>query len=255
MSTLVEVSAAAAMSYQVDSRFDQRGGLILVSFPGHLKTSILKTIISAVPKAVGYSDLTTQDLIDIKSEISQGLIQTIALYELQKIYERRPDTASNIIGNVRALMDEGFAGRGKDASFLARAMILAATTPDSYDAHLKEWKSTGFSRRVLVCKYRLRHRDVVRDAIIEDEPLKLGRHVNFIAPMGQIPLKISYSESLRLARMLHAQAEDTALILAKKIVSVLKWKAAAQHLKDNSMELFEDFSEGLNSSEALVDLS
>lgn len=233
------------MSHMVDSRFDQRGGIFLVSFPGHLKTAILKTVVRNVPKVVGYSDLTSFELHSVKAEIAQGSTQCIALYELQKIYERRQEAAFNIMGNIRALIDEGFSGKGSDGSFSARATVLAALTPGCYEDHKIEWRDTGLARRLLVSKYILKKKDRVRNAIKEDEPIRLGAGVSFVQPLDPIPMKVSELESDKLGRILGWQSEDTALLLAKKIISVMRWQFKQQHQADRAFEIFEDFSESL----------
>lgn len=258
--TLLEVLWAATLTSRVVSKFDSRGGIFLVAPPGQLKTSFLK-IFDEQPGVLGFSDMTTNNLVSARDMISSRKVHTVTFYDFQKIYERRADTASNIVGNIRALTDEGF----KSASFeqggestrviqaKARALVLAATTPSFYRQNLGEWTSNGFARRFLFCVYTMRDPDIMVDAIMNERPIELRNMevalpANLAIDMAPTPTQ---AEAAMLRRMLRNQAgEEVPLVLLRKIHAVLRWKCQRLGLKDSSMETLEEFSQCLNSEGA-----
>ena len=183
-------------------------------------------------------------------EVEAKRIRTLLFYEFPKLYERRSETASNILGNIRSLIDEGFTGIAEQAggSMSSRCVIIAAMPLKFQRLHLDEWKENGLARRVLICKFRLRDPGAIREAIIAGKRLRLGGN-SFVWPgaIGQIPLACNEDEGRILSSYLRDQPGDTTpLILLKKMLSVLRWRAKRLHLKDNSMEILKKFSLSLS---------
>ncbi len=258
--TLLEVLWAATLTGRVQSKFDSRGGMFLVAPPGQLKTSLL-SIFDGQPGVLSFSDMTTNSLVAARDMIASRKIHTLTFYDFQKLYERRADTASNIVGNLRALTDEGF----KSASFepggesnrviqaRARALVLAATTPAFYRANLGEWTSNGFARRFIFCVYTMRDPDIMVESIMNENPIELRNMevalpANLSIEMGPVPTS---AEQAMFRRMLRNQAgEEVPLVLLRKIHAVLRWRYRRLGGKDQSMEILEEFAQCLSSEGA-----
>ena len=107
LETFLTVLHAACLTHRVESNFKSRGGLLLVAPPGQMKTSMLSTLTDQ-HGVMGYSDMTTRTLVEARDYIASKKVHTLLLYDFQKIYERKSDTAANIVGSLRALVEEGF---------------------------------------------------------------------------------------------------------------------------------------------------
>jgi hypothetical protein len=261
LDTFTEVLWAATITHRVRSRFPSRGGIFLVSPPGQLKTSLLSIFESQVD-AVCYSDMTSTTLVEARDLIASNKVNTLILLDFQKLYERRADTASNIEGNIRGLMDEGFT----TASFervshnviqsKARALVMGALTPAFYRAKLSGWESSGFARRSIFCVYKLSNPGLIEQAILRENPIELKCGPLSMPVNLEIPaLDLTTKEEAFLTRLLHKQREDVPLNLLKKIFAVLRWRYT-KHLKqkDRSLEVLEEFGECLGHGGAEISL-
>lgn len=254
LTSLLEVLWASTLTYRVISRFPARGGLFLIAPPGHLKTSFL-SILETQGGVWGYTDMVSNDLSAARDQICSNKIQTMLFYDFQKLFERRQDTASNIIGNLRALTDEGFSmttadrqnSGGRDPiQRKARALVLGAMTPSCYREHLGDWTKNGFARRFLFCVYQLKYPEIIVSSILKDQPLKFTLRGLKIAANEEIPLAVNSSDEIFLKSCLKYQVGDEVpLILLKKVLSVLRWRSKLLGMRDDSMELMLDFRECL----------
>lgn len=251
METFLTVLHAAAMTHRVDSNFKSRGGMLLVAPPGQMKTSMLVTLTDTAG-VMGYSDMTTKTLVEARDYIASKKVHTLLLYDFQKIYERKSDTAANIVGSLRALVEEGFSSAAWEEhtnliQTKARALVMAACTPAFIRNHIVEWDESGFSRRFLFCHYSLSNPEIIVKAIMRDEQIPLVSNGNLNVPFNLvIPLVEHKNDELELRRMLrHGQrGEEVPLILLRKILAVLRWRCSKLKVKGvDAMGLLKEFSQ------------
>lgn len=246
ISSLLEVLAAACLAWTVKWEFEQTGGIFLCAPTGQLKTSML-TMLESIPGVRGVSDLTSRDLSQMHDDIESKRIRTLMFYELPKLYERRSETAANILGHIRSLIDEGFTGISSESGGMrSRCVVLAAMPLAFQRRHIDEWRDNGLARRVLLAKFRLNDPSLIDRAIIKGEKIKFGTG-HFIAPLDEIKMSVTMAESYELAKLLRDQAgTGTPLVMLKKIVSVLRWKYRQMHRPDVSMQIVHDFGRSLS---------
>lgn len=238
------------MSHAVDSPFEQAGGMFLVAPPGQLKTAVLKQL-EALPDTRGFSDMNTRDLLRVRDEIAARSVRAILFYDWQKIFERRVETAQNICGNIRALIDEGFTYDGEGTGNhqpIASAFALMAMTPACFRRNEDEWIANGFLRRVVVCAYRLERPELISESIISNIPMRFGVE-RFPVPVGKaVPMSVTEAESRWLLnsvlRYQHSR-QATGLTLMRKVWSMLRWRYRKQKVADMSRQVIEDFGPSL----------
>lgn len=233
---------------------------MLVAPPGHFKTSMLSSLESQLGVAP-FSDITTTELVQARDDIASKKLHTLIFYDMQKLYERRQDTASNIIGNLRALMDEGFASASYEATSKnmihtkAKALVLGAMTPSLYREKLVDWEKSGFARRVLFCVYTLKNPEVIEEAILREKPIDI-RSNGFNVPINlEIDFTVTRDDDAFLLKLMRKQREDVPLNLLKKIMCVLRWKYKERlKQKDRAAEVLYEFGQCLGGEGAEVEL-
>lgn len=256
----MEVLWAFTQTNKVRTRFPARGGVALVSPPGQLKTSFLSCFEEQLG-VLAYSDMTTTSLVEARDLIASKKATTILLYDMQKLYERRADTASNIEGNIRSLMDEGFTSAAHEQSSKniiqakARALVMAACTPAFYRSKMGQWESSGFARRILFCVYTLRNPALIQEAILSEIPIALGNGGIRMPVNLEIEPSIKAGDDDFILRIMKKQREDVPINLIKKTLWVLRWYYT-KHLKqkDRSMEILKEFSQCLGDGGAEIDI-
>jgi len=214
------------------------------------------------PGVQAYSDITTTGLVEARDMIASKKIQTLLFYDLQKLYERKQETAANIIGSLRALMDEGFTTAAFEKStgiiqMRARALVLAATTPAMYRRQMGDWDETGFSRRLIFSVYSLQNPELIVKAIMADKPLELVGLSSVNVPFNlSIPLEERSGDENELRKLLRRgqRGEEIPLILLRKILAVLRWKAREQHAKDFSLDVVREFGKSMKDEGVEVEL-
>lgn len=260
LDTFMLVLWAFTQTHKVRTRFPARGGVALVSPPGQLKTSLLQTFEYQLG-VLGYSDMTTTNLVEARDLITSNKANTILLYDMQKLYERRADTASNIEGHIRSLMDEGFTSAAHESSSKniiqakARALVMGACTPTFYREKMGRWETSGFARRLLFCVYSLKDPWLIQEAILSETPIALG-DASLRIPMNlEIPQDIQAGDDDFLRRIMKKQTDDVPLNLMKKTLWVLRWHFK-KHLKkkDESMDVLKKFSSCLGDGGAEIEI-
>lgn len=224
---LIEVLDAAAISSYVESPFPQRGAIMIVGPPSSLKTSIITMALQDMPNKVILSDLNVNSLMDMREALISGRYSTIAFPEFEKLYMRKADTASNVEGSIKQLIEEGFTRASfeeQDAiSFTARALVIGAMTHSFYNSRIAKWRESGFKRRILWLGVRLRDPDQIMESVHKWARIQLDG-IPRRYPVQNIPYNLTDGESKYIQKMLEGQWEVTPYVLLKKILCVLKWK-------------------------------
>lgn len=260
LETFLTVLWAATQTHRVESKFKSRGGIFLVAPPGQMKTSML-SILTDQAGVMGYSDMTVRTLVEARDYIASKKLHTLLFYDFQKIYERNAATAANIVGSVRALVEEGFSSAAWEEhtnliQTKARALVMAACTPAFIRSHVVEWDESGFSRRFLFCHYSLANPEVIVHAIMKDDPIPLMLNGSVNVPFNlTIPLVEHAGDENTLRRMLRRgqRGEEVPLILLRKILAVLRWRCQRMKKKGNdAMSLLEEFSQSMRDEGAEI---
>lgn len=252
---MIEILGAAAHTWAVDWHgFPQQGGIFLGAPPGQLKTFMLSAL-ENIPGTKGISDLTSRELDKIHAKIEAKEIRTLLFYELPKLYERKQDTASNIMGHIRSLVDEGFTGISSSQSGIkARCTVIAAMPLKFQRQHEAEWDDNGLARRMIFSRFILNKPEIIERAIVNGEKIKTA--ASFPVPFESVKMSVTKEESTDLLMSLKRgeQSSGTPLVLLKKIVSVLRWKAQVMHRKDDSMSLVREFIRSTSRSGAEIEV-
>lgn len=260
---LIEVVCAVHLSSYVESPFPERGGLMLVGAPGTLKSTIVMVLEQQYSDAVALSDINAQGLVTLRDAIATGSIRTLVLPELQKLYERHPQTASNVEGTLRAIAGEGFQSASFEDqrinSLKARATVIAALTPETQRKHFTEWESLGFNRRFLWPLIRLRDPGALERAIIEKwQRLSLSLPTVPRVPLnGVIPNVTTVEDRRHVARLVKYQPGGSHVLqvqLMTKVLSVLAWWYKETGQKRNAVHTLDSFAEALGREGAEIDV-
>jgi hypothetical protein len=246
---LVRFCVAAHYTFRVDSPYRQRGGIFLVSGPGSMKSSIVKTVVESVTHTLGYSDLTLKQLAVIRNQIASGTYHTLGFYELEKLYARQGPVSSNLEGVIKAMVEEGFAHFAFEDQRIwvpnARCFVIGSVLQNLYEQKSGAWNDNGFSRRFIWIKYLLSQKmqEAKRKAREENRLIPMPEAITF-APSTMMPMDVSKEENSHLEQIIDAEAGDTPINLLRKTLTVLKWyhrkangKARKQH---TPMEIIND---------------
>jgi len=265
LSTLMRVMWAASHSHCVISPFQQHGGMMLITPPGHLKTSIMNRIADTCITAMPLSDINSASLHQMRQDMINERLRTLFLLDMQKCYERASSTASNIEGTLRAMIEEGFgmpswqARQGAVVS-MARCMLIAGGTQEWYSTHLDNWRKTGFSRRLLWCHYYVTGQHAIQEAIFGDTPLVFDFQPVRI-PFGlRIPMVVDRSLDEWFQHLMRHQegSTGTPMILIRRIYTVLLWQESLtntpEQARANVLSLLNNFALCLANTPAAVEL-
>lgn len=256
--TLIEVIDAAHLTVFVDSPYPQRGGLMLIGPPETLRTTCIEIALQQHPAALIMSDTNMKTLTSIKDEFCNGRYSSIGFLDYQKIYERGMQTAMNVEGTIRMMIEEGFTRTSHDdpssPSTKARAFVVAAVVESMFRDRAQKWRDTGFLRRWLTCLMFMPalSRNKLTQAIHDWKRIDF-EDIYRRYPTVPIPYNILPTESTWLFNMVkHQPSQATPFILLKKIYSVLKWK----YKKDpaRAKYVLEDFSKCLSKEGAPIEL-
>lgn len=252
------ILSAAHYTYLVESKWKERGGIILVAPPQALKTMALMKLENN-PGVHIASDLNVQGLGRIKDQITGGSIRTIVTPDLQKLYERNPNVSSNVEGTIRQLIEEGFVSTSFQNSSIisqkARALFMSAATPAFYESKAQQWKDSGFYRRVLFVVYTITNPEKLTEAIIRWNKLEIRNAFKLHMPVDDIPHQITEREMREMRHwIINKQDSTTPLVLLAKIGDVLRFRYQKRKEKDRTMEVMREFSESLSGEGAEVKL-
>lgn len=247
-STFLEVICAAHISSYVESPYESFGGVMLVGPPEALKTSFL-SVLDRYPNALVLSDLNIKTLTAMRQDISAGQIRTLALTEIRKLYERNIQTAANIEGHIRALVDEGFRAASfqdqRVRGFTARCMVMAGMTEKFYMEHFEKWSDSGFSRRFLWCIYRLKDPNAILRAIEKWTKLDVGTvPIIEIPASGVIQNAVSDKERQWILTLLKFQTGGKVIPfqLMSRILATLRWHYKRTGDKRDPIDTLKEFA-------------
>lgn len=255
---MVEICAAMHLSSEVEGDFKQRGGLIFVAPPGHLKTTAIE-IVEMFPHARVISNLTVKTLTSMRQDFISGTLRTMALSDLENIYRRHSSVANQIEGVLMGLVEEGFRSAAfsdqRTSVLPARCAVLGAIAIKSYEERISAWLDSGFARRFLWSKYYAEKKilDALERSISAWKKNTLINGFNIKIPMTPIKMIIDDNESKKILLSLRFQPDQrTPYVLAKKIVSVLLWKFSKE--PERAWAIWNDFSPSLGKDGTILTL-
>jgi hypothetical protein len=254
---LIEILSAAHLSVFVESRFSERGGIMLIGPPGSLKSAVIE-ITELYPTSLLLSDLTVKQAARLREDIISRRITTMAFTDYAKLYQRDGSTSSNVEGFIRGLTGEGFRRPNWEDSRMvsipARCFVVGCMTSQFYGQHYSNWLDDGFARRFLWCHFVLHNPEIIMDAILQDRRLSFGVNNGFNAsiPVTRlIPMNVSETEGKEILQLIRFQpGREIGLLTLKKILSALKWKFPKA--KNRPMEIVRDFAQSLRKEGAVL---
>lgn len=253
--TLIEIIDAAHLTSFITSPFPQRGCMMIVGPPGSMKTTFVRVALAEHPSALFLSDLNINSLMSLRESLVSGRYRTIAFPEYEKLYQRKADTAANIEGTIKQLIEEGFTRASfeeQDAiTYTARTLVIGAMTYSFYNKMIGKWRESGFKRRILWLGVKLSNPDKVMEAIRKWELIEIDG-IPRRYPTKDIPFDVTDAESRQIEKMLEGQWEATPYVLLKKIFAVLKWKYAKEPGK--AMKLMKELGTCIDNKLGIIDL-
>ena len=254
---IIETLIAAHFTSYVESPFDERGGIFLVTPPQQLKSSMLKKL-KIFPDAMVVSDLNYQQVNIVREDMCSGRYKTLAFVEFNKVYQRNASTSSNLEGVIASLVCEGWSGPPHEDQRAARdesrCLVIGGMTKSTYIARLKGWMENGFAQRFLWVHYRLEDDSLIGDAIENQEPIDLSGDI-WIQPNGPIKFNLDAKEKSVIREWMANQPGNEKLpySLMLKIACVLKWRYAKSKRNNQlHMAVLEQFARLLQNRYAMI---
>lgn len=229
VSSLIEFIDAACDTKFVQGPYEERGGLMLVAYPGSLKSTILRLGMYHHSDAMVLSDLNVKQWLKMREDFVTGRFSALGFTDFEKIYQRHSSTSSHIEGIVKGLVAEGYgvgpSGDTRMPVIPAYAMVAGAMTNTCMEDHYDEWSKSGFLRRFLWIVFSVKNQNRIAEAIRAWEKIDLGR-ITVRPANRQIQVNISRERTLQMEKMMQEQVgfNGTGYVLLKKIVAVLEWK-------------------------------
>jgi hypothetical protein len=249
--SLVEFIDAAVDTRYVSGPFEERGGLMLVAFPGSFKTTIVRAAVDHHSDALITSDLNVQQWMKIREDFITGRYNTLAFVDFEKLYQRHSSTSSHIEGIIKGLVAEGYGtspmGDQRMPTPLSQAIVIGAMTSSCFEQRYAEWQQNGFLRRFLWLVVSVHNINEVSKAIKRWEKISFGRIV-FKPVNKQIPMQLPTHIEALIENMMREQAgyNGTAYILLKKIAAVLHWKYDGNGAGRKAQQILEEIAPALS---------
>lgn len=256
-STLIEIVSAVHLSPLVANGDvgEERGGIILVAPPGHLKTSAIEYL-DQFPKTKMISNITVGKLNDLRESFIAGEIKTIAFPDYDMIYKRHGTVSSQVEGILMSLTGEGYRQGGffdqRVNVLKSRVTVAAGITLKCYESKIPEWLDSGFARRFLFSRFRVVNPEKMEAALAKWKRAQLdGDFVMKVPMVGKsIPHSLTNAQAERVLWELRFQHDrKIPFILAQRIISVLNWK----HPK-HGWKIWNDFSTSLGKDGAEIEI-
>lgn len=261
MSSLIEFLDAAINAKWIEGPYDEKGGVMLVAYPGSLKTTIIKTAVTPYPEVMVRSDLNVQQWIKIRDDYVTGRYSCLAFTDFEKIYQRHTSTSSHIEGIIKGLVSEGY-GISPNADprcpvILAYALIIGGMTNSCQQLHYDEWQKSGFLRRFLWLTYAVDNQNKIGEAIASWQKIDFGA-IPIRPASNSIPVTPNNFREKQLEYMMRDQPgfNGTGQVLLKKIAAYLDWKYKHQTKNGHNhvTELLNDIAPALSQNGGRVTL-
>ena len=233
IASLIEFLDAAIYTKYVVGPYEERGGVMLVAYPGSFKTSIVNSSVQGHPDVMKTSDLNVQQWLKVKDDFITGRYTCLAFTDFEKIYQRHTSTAMHVEGIIKGLVAEGYgtgpSGDQRMPTILAYALVIGAMTNTCMESKYDDWQKSGFLRRFIWITYAVKNQNKIHEAIERWEKLDFGRFkdrpINSNIKAQETPPELSS----KLRHMMQEQPglNGTGYVLLQKIVSVLLWKYGA----------------------------
>jgi hypothetical protein len=256
--TMVEICAAMHLASEVTGDFAQRGGILFIAPPGHLKTTAIE-IIEMFPHTRVISNLTVKALNVMRQDFLSGQLKTMAFSDLENVYRRHSSVSSQIEGVLMGLVEEGFRNPAfsdqRTSVIPAKCTIIGGLSIKAYEERISGWLDSGFARRFLFSKYYADAKviETLEQSIVEWKKRTLINGFTMKIPMAPIESKINEEESKRILHQLRFQYDRrTPFVIAKKIISVLLWKFHGN--KRRAWEIWNDFAPSLDKDGTVLTL-
>jgi hypothetical protein len=253
--TLVEmVSAAHLTPYVFGDVGEERGGLMFVAPPGHLKTTAIETL-EQFPRTLLVSNMTNGKLTDLRESFISGEIKTLGFPDFDMLYKRHGSVSSQLEGTIMGLMGEGFRNPPfKDqrlTTMKARSTIIAGITVKCYEEHLPGWLDNGFARRFLWSQFKVKNPEALEEALVHFKKARLDGDFIFKIPGSRIPYNLNENISRKILYHLRSQPDrKLPLIFAQRLVCVLVWK----HGPEQGWNIWQDFAPSLWKDGGLIEI-
>jgi hypothetical protein len=226
VSEVITFIQACHVGRDTDCDLTEAGGVMLVSYPEHLKTTIASRALRPYPEAMVVSDMNVREFSDIREDLLTSRYDTIGFLDYQKVWERDERTSANVEGVIRALTDEGWHGTlgGKTIKGpAARCFMVLCMTPNLYSAKVSQWNKTGFSRRFIALNYVFRDRRVLEAAIKQGHKYQLSLEHAIPKPTNRLLYTVTTSEADYIGEALKDQRGLVGLQLLLRAYNAMKW--------------------------------
>jgi hypothetical protein len=226
--------------------------------------STLAEMTNHYPDALLLTDINVQTLVDLRDSLTGDNVRTLVFSEFAKIYERNPQTASNVEGSLRALASEGFSGASFQDQRINRrkayATVIGAMPPSLVDKNFKRWEDSGFNRRFLWATYGIRGSYILDDAAVELKKLDFGiKDVLRPPPVSMsIPFCLTPAERDRVKMYVKNQpggSHTQQIQLLSRVWSVLKWWHRERGTPKDADETIVAFAKALSREGGLLVIS
>lgn len=258
--TLIEIVSAIHLTQFITGPYQQRGGLFFVAPPGALKTTAIE-IIEEYERSLMISNATVKSLDAMRGDFRAGNIKTLGIADLEFIYSRHSTVSSQIEKILMSLVEEGYRKPGfsdqRIQAPVARCSVVGAMTDTFFESKVAEWLDSGFHRRFIWSRYQLNDPVILTDAIETWKKAELEtEYSQFSIPAHRsLPMNLDKNETQEIRHSMRFQRDlKTPLVLAIKIVSVLKWKFRNRNNKQH-MYIWNDFSESLSKDGGILNLT
>lgn len=226
---LMEFIDGGVLTTFVNHPLRSQGGLFLVGPPESLKTSILERALKPYENALCLSDCNAQQLTFLKEDISRGRYDVIAFKEFSKLFERDARTANNVLGHLRAFVDEGFSHSPRQdprmQATTARCIVMGAMTESFYSKNFTKWVEDGFARRFLWLLFDVQNINKATQALLNREMVKLDGIPRRYPGEKEIPFELDEKEKKYIVSILKEQRGQTLPVaFMAKLYCALKWK-------------------------------
>lgn len=250
VNSLVEFLDAAVDTKYVQGPYDERGGIMIVGYPGSFKTTIIKAAMEHHADAMVISDMNVQQFLKMREDFVTGRYTAIGFTDFEKIYQRHASTASHVEGIVQGMVAEGYgtgpSGDQRMPTIPVQMLVIGAMTNTCFESKYEQWQKSGFLRRFLWLVVSVHNQDAVVRAIRKWQKIDFGKIA--MRPVNkQIRVDITEERSKQMEEIMKYQAGfyGTAYSTLKKIVAVLEWKYSGNGGSKRVTEILEDIAPAL----------